>query len=55
MIPFSREYSWPRDQTQGSCIADGFFTVCATREHLHLREKWPKMQNANLLVSVARG
>ena len=24
--PFSREYSQPRDQTQVSYIADGFFT-----------------------------
>ena len=29
---FSRESSQPRDQTQGSCIACGFFTVRATRE-----------------------
>ena len=26
-ISFSREYSWPRDQTQVSCIADRFFTI----------------------------
>ena len=25
-------YSWPRDQTQVSCIAGGFFTVWATRK-----------------------
>ena len=25
-FPFSREYSQPRDQTQVSYIADGFFT-----------------------------
>ena len=31
-IPFSREYSWPRDQTQVSCIAERFFTIWATRE-----------------------
>ena len=30
----SRESSWPRNQTQVSCIADGFFTVWATREAL---------------------
>ena len=31
-IPFSRGPSWPRDQTQVSCIASRFFTVSATRE-----------------------
>ena len=28
-IPFSEGSSWPRDQTQDSCIAGRFFTVCA--------------------------
>ena len=31
-IPFSRESSKPRDQTQVSRIAGGFFTSWATRE-----------------------
>ena len=31
-IPFSRESSQPRDQTQVSHIAGGFFTIWATRE-----------------------
>ena len=31
-IPFSRGFSWPRDQTQVSCIAGGFFIIWATRE-----------------------
>ena len=31
-IPFSREPSQPRDQTQVSCITGGFFTSWATRE-----------------------
>ena len=31
-IPFSRGPSRPRDQTQVSCIAGGFFTLWATRE-----------------------
>ena len=31
-IPFSRESSQPRDQTQVSCIEGGFFTIWATRE-----------------------
>ena len=34
-IPFSRASSWPRDQTQVSCIAGRFFTVWATREGPH--------------------
>ena len=29
---FSRGSSQPRDQTQVSCIAGRFFTICATRE-----------------------
>ena len=31
-IPFSRESSRPRDQTQVSCIAGRFFAIWATRE-----------------------
>ena len=31
-FPFSRGSSQPRDQTQVSCIAGGFFTCWATRE-----------------------
>ena len=31
-MPSSRWSSWPRDQTQVSCIAGGFFIVWATRE-----------------------
>ena len=34
-IPFSRRSSWPRDWTQVSCIAGGFFTIWATREAQH--------------------
>ena len=33
-IPFSRASSWPRDQTQVSCIAGRFFTIWATSEAL---------------------
>ena len=33
-IPFSRGSSWPRDQTQVSCVAGRFFTIWATREAL---------------------
>ena len=31
-VPFSRRSSQPKDWTQVSCIAGGFFTVWATRE-----------------------
>ena len=30
--PFSRDSSWPRDQTRVSCTAGGFFTSWATRD-----------------------
>ena len=36
-ILFSRGSSQPRDQTQVSCIASGFFTSCATREAQEMR------------------
>ena len=36
-IFFSRGSSWPRDQTQVSCIAGKFFTIWATRE---IQEYW---------------
>ena len=32
VIPFSKGSSWPRDWTQVSCIAGGFFTIWASRE-----------------------
>ena len=51
-FPFSRGSSQPRDQTQFSCIADGFFTSWALREALleitsqinyfHLGSVWRK-------------
>ena len=31
-MSYSRESSWPRDQTQISCIVGRFFTIWATRE-----------------------
>ena len=31
-IPFSKGSSWPKDQTQVSCIAGRFFTMWATRD-----------------------
>ena len=33
-FPFSRGSSWPRNRTEVSCIAGGFFTRWATREAL---------------------
>ena len=36
-MPFSRESSWPRDRTQGSCLAGRFFTIWATREAKWIR------------------
>ena len=38
-ISFSRASSWPRDQTQVSCIAGRFFTIWASRE-AHRRVDW---------------
>ena len=35
-MPFSREYCWPRDQTQVFCIAGRFFTILATRALIYL-------------------
>ena len=35
-ISFSRGSSWPRDQTQISCITGRFFIVWATRETLYI-------------------
>ena len=38
-IPFSRGSSWPRDQTQVSCIAGRFFTIWGspyTHTHTHV-------------------
>ena len=43
-LPSLGESSWPRDQTQVSCIAGGFFTVWATREaswSLHKTQRLP--------------
>ena len=37
-LPFSRGSSQPRDRTQISCIAGGFFTSWATREALETKE-----------------
>ena len=44
-IPFSRGSSQLRDRTQVSCIADGFFTVWATREAWWNEMKCPNEVN----------
>ena len=36
VVPFSREWSQPRDRTQVSCIAGRFFTSWATREAIYI-------------------
>ena len=39
-ISFSKESSWPRDQTRVSCIAGRFFTIWATRDtYQHIIQK----------------
>ena len=39
-VPFSRGFSWSRDQTQVSCFVGRFFTVWATGE-AHVLHKDP--------------
>ena len=56
-MPFSRGSSQPRDQTQLSYIAGGFFTIWATREAplkevLQAKEKYKEMQIQILLLEV---
>ena len=48
-ISFSRGSSWPRDRTQVSCIADGFFTIWASREAQPLRIL---LNNLNVLAKL---
>ena len=48
---FSRGSSQPRDWTQVSCIAGGFFTSWATREPWECREEWLNKDEALLACS----
>ena len=48
--PFSRGSSWPRDWTQVSCIAGGFFSIWATREAHASYE--PKRKDAWIFFQV---
>ena len=52
-IPFSRGSSRPRDQTQISCIAGGFFTVVA--EGLLFVIQWTHTENSSDGVQPAAG
>ena len=47
-IPFSRESSQPRDQTQVSHIAGGFFTRSGPREAQEYWSGWPIPSPADL-------
>ena len=42
-MPSSKGSSWPRDQTQVSCIAGRFFTIWATRRNKRIMKQkaWP--------------
>ena len=61
-IPFSREFSRPREWTQVSCIADRFFSIWTTREacyiifpclSLHLAtDRWGFPSGSNSKASV---
>ena len=48
-IPFSRESSWPRDQTQVSSIADRFFIIWAARE-AHRSVTLGKLQGLRVVI-----
>ena len=48
-FPFSRESPQPRDQTQVSCIAGGFFTSWATREAQHIINQLYFNKNQSIL------
>ena len=51
-FPFSRGSSKPRDQTQVSCIAGGFFTSWATREGLEYGNYDPKSLTLQLSQKI---
>ena len=46
-VYFSRGSSQPRDWTQVSCIAGGFFPISATREAFTCYVGWPKNKQTN--------
>ena len=49
---FSRGYSWPRDQTQVSCIAGRFFSIWAFREASTAVLVWCGMKRYLIVVSI---
>ena len=59
-ISFSRGSSWPRDQTQVSCIAGRFFTVWATLPFnspawlVEERDGWVLESNSGRSTTIAR-
>ena len=50
-FPFSSGLSQPRNQTQVSCIAGGFFTNWAMREALFIVD-WVQLQRITLILRV---
>ena len=50
--PFSRGSSHPRDRTQGSCIASGFFTSWATRKPLMKPCLHTKVLSSTLVIMM---
>ena len=50
--PFSRGSSWPRDLTQVSFIAGGFFTNWATREALLTTKMWANVTTCPLTGEI---
>ena len=51
-IPFSRGPSWPRDVTQVSLIAGGFFTNSATREAQEYWSGYPILSPGDLIFKI---
>ena len=49
-MPSSRESSWPRDQTQVSNIAGGFFTIWGTKEAL---AAGTSLESSNFIIPLA--
>ena len=52
-ILFSRGLSWPRDQTQVSCIAGRFFTVWTTREAYMVNYYMVNSHHEKVVVQIA--
>ena len=54
-IPFSKGSSWPKDQTQVSCIAGRLFTIWTTRKALVFRLKTYKFLTTIFSWPLAKG